>query len=156
MPEIGLTHQVISEAVSRFGNSAAVLHSGLTGSERLNQWMRIKRGEASIIVGARSAVFAPCEKIGLIIIDEEHDASYKSGSSPRYHARQTAMYLVSKHNCPLVMGSATPSIEAWNMIQSKKIKLLSLTKRLAGGVLPKIETVDVSGSKGALSARLIE
>lgn len=156
VPEIGLTHQVISEAVSRFGNSAAVLHSGLTGSERLNQWMRIKRGEASIIIGARSAVFAPCEKIGLIIIDEEHDASYKSGSSPRYHARQTAMYLVSKHNCPLVMGSATPSIEAWNMIQSKKIKLLSLTKRLAGGALPKVETVDVSGSRGALSARLIE
>lgn len=156
VPEIGLTHQVISEAVNRFGAAAAVLHSGLTGSERLNQWMRIRRGEASIVVGARSAVFAPCEKIGLIIIDEEHDGSYKSGSSPRYHARQTAMYLVSKHNCPLVMGSATPSLEAWNLIQSKKIRVLPLTKRLAGGSLPKIEVVDVSGSKGALSARLIE
>lgn len=156
VPEIGLTHQVISEAVNRFGQGAAVLHSGLTGSERLNQWMRIKRGEASIVIGARSAVFAPAEKIGLIIIDEEHDASYKSGSSPRYHARQTAMYLASKHKCPLVMGSATPSLEAWNMIRAGKIHLLSLTKRLAGGSLPKIEVVDISGSKGALSARLIE
>ncbi|AGT44825.1 replication restart helicase PriA [Treponema pedis] len=156
VPEIGLTYQVITAAVNRFKDSAAVLHSGLTGSERLNQWMRIKRGEALMIVGARSAVFAPAEKIGLIIIDEEHDGSYKSGASPRYHARQTAMYLASKHNCPLVMGSATPSLEAWNMIQTGKIRLLSLTKRLAGGSLPSIQIENLSGSKGSLTARLIE
>ena len=155
VPEIGLTHQVISAAVKRFGSQAAVLHSGLTGSERLNQWMRIRRGEALMIVGARSAVFAPAKNIGLIIIDEEHDASYKSGSVPRYHARQTAMYLAVKHNCPVVMGSATPSLEAWNMIQNKKIKLLSLSKRLAGGSLPQIEIENISGLKGALSDRLI-
>ncbi len=156
VPEIGLTHQVITAACKRFGEKAAVLHSGLTGGERLNQWMRIKRGESLMIIGARSAVFAPAEKIGLIIIDEEHDGSYKSGSSPRYHARQTAMYVALQHNCPLVMGSATPSLEAWNMIRSGKITLLTLTKRLAGGSLPAIHIENLAGSKGALTGRLIE
>ncbi len=156
VPEIGLTHQVIQAAVTRFGGKAAVLHSGLTGSKRLNQWMRIKRGEALMVVGARSAVFAPAEKIGLIIIDEEHDSSYKSGSAPRYHARQTAMYLSLKHSCPLVMGSATPSLEAWNMIKTGTIKSLALTKRLAGGSLPQIQIENLAGTRGALTAHLIE
>lgn len=156
VPEIGLTHQVIQAAVARFGGKAAVLHSALTGSERLNQWMRIKRGEALMVVGARSAVFAPAEKIGLIIIDEEHDSSYKSGAAPRYHARQTAMYLSLKHSCPLVMGSATPSLEAWNMIKTGVIKRLALTKRLAGGSLPQIHIEDLAGTRGSLTPLLIE
>lgn len=156
VPEIGLTHQVVKLAVQRFGEKAALLHSGLTGSEKLNQWMRIKRGEALMIVGARSAIFAPAEKIGLIIIDEEHDSSYKSGSTPRYHARQTAMFLSQKHNCPLVMGSATPSLEAWKMIQDGKVKKLPLTKRLAGGAMPKIQITNIAGSKGCLTSTLIE
>ncbi|MBQ5434038.1 MAG: DEAD/DEAH box helicase, partial [Treponema sp.] len=112
VPEIGLTPQVVEAVVQRFGKVAAVLHSGLTPSQRLNEWKRILHEEARIVVGARSAIFAPVKKLGLIIIDEEHDGSYKSGSAPRYHARQVAMHRAAKLGIPLVMGSATPSVES--------------------------------------------
>jgi len=148
VPEIGLTRQVIEAVVSRFGNTAAVLHSGLTPSQKLSEWRRILNKEARIVIGARSAVFAPVPDLGMIIIDEEHDGSYKSGNTPRYHARQVAMYRSSKKKIPLLMGSATPSVEAWLLMQSGKIKKHILTRRLAGGAMPEIKCVNLSGLTG--------
>lgn len=154
VPEIALTHQVVDSVIARFGNLAAVLHSGLSGSKRLSEWMRIKRGEARIVVGARSAVFAPIEKLGLIIIDEEHDGSYKSGTTPRYHARQVAMRRAAAEGCALVMGSATPSLEAWHQIKTGAIRIYPLTRRLAGGSFPEIEIVTLGADGNAISGRL--
>ena len=153
VPEIGLTRQVIEAVVSRFGNTAAVLHSGLTPSQKLSEWHRILNREARIVIGARSAVFAPVPDLGMIIIDEEHDGSYKSGNTPRYHARQVAMYRCSRLNIPLLMGSATPSVEAWNMMGEGGIKKHVLTRRLAGGAMPEIKCVNLSGLSidGAIS-----
>jgi primosomal protein N' (replication factor Y) len=156
VPEISLTHQVIESVVSRFGRLAAVLHSGLTGSKRLAEWMRIRRGEARIVVGARSAVFAPVGNLGLVIIDEEHDGSYKSGTTPRYHARQVAMRRASRAGAALVMGSATPSLEAWHGMQTGSIRTFRLTRRLSGGAVPEIRIVPLSGTGGALSRSLVE
>lgn len=156
VPEIALTHQVIESVVSRFGKDAAILHSGLTGNKKLTEWMRIRRGEAKIVVGARSAVFAPLENLGLIIIDEEHDSSYKSGTTPRYHARQVAMRRCADAQCPLVMGSATPSIEAWHQMKTNAIRTFPLTARLAGGAVPEIRIVNLGGTDGALSSTLID
>ncbi|MBP5283860.1 MAG: primosomal protein N', partial [Treponema sp.] len=144
VPEIGLTQQVIEAVVKRFGNTVAVLHSALTPSQKLAEWKRILHGQARVVIGARSAVFAPVPDLGLIIIDEEHDGSYKSGSTPRYHARQLAMYRCSKLDIPLVMGSATPSVEAWHMMQTGVISRHTLTRRLAGGAMPEIRTIDLS------------
>lgn len=144
VPEIGLTPQVTQAVVSRFGNTAAVLHSGLTPSQKLSEWRRILKREARIVIGARSAVFAPVPDLGMIIIDEEHDGSYKSGNSPRYHARQVAMYRCSKKKIPLLMGSATPSVEAWNMMENGGIRRHTLTRRLAGGAMPEIKCVNLT------------
>ena len=144
VPEIGLTGQVVKAVSDRFGNTAAVLHSGLTPSQRLSEWHRIMHREARVIVGARSAVFAPVPDLGLIIIDEEHDGSYKSGNNPRYHARQVAMHRCSTLKIPLLMGSATPSVEAWYGMQGGSIVRHRLTKRLAGGEMPHISCIDLS------------
>ena len=156
VPEIGLTPQVIKAVTSRFGNTVAVLHSGLTPSQRLREWKRIIHKEARIVVGARSAIFAPIPNLGLIIIDEEHDASYKSGATPRYHARQVAMHRANSLGIPLVMGSATPSVEAWYLMEKGKLIRHRLTKRLAGGAMPKIKIVDLSKTKnnGCISDEL--
>ena len=144
VPEIGLTGQVVKAVAERFGNTAAVLHSGLTPSQRLGEWNRIMHKEARVVIGARSAVFAPVPDLGLIIIDEEHDGSYKSNSNPRYHARQVAMHRCTTLKIPLLMGSATPSVEAWYGMQSDTIIRHRLTKRLAGGEMPHISCVDLS------------
>lgn len=144
VPEIGLTAQVVEAVRERFGNTAAVLHSGLTPSQRLSEWHRIMHKEARVVVGARSAVFAPVPDLGLIIIDEEHDGSYKSGNNPRYHARQVAMHRCTTLKIPLLMGSATPSVEAWYGMQNGSIKRHLLTKRLAGGQMPHISCIDLS------------
>lgn len=144
VPEIGLTPQVVEAVRARFGNTAAVLHSELTPSQRLGEWKRILHKEARVVIGARSAIFAPVPDLGLIIIDEEHDSSYKSGSSPRYHARQIAMLRCSRQDIPLIMGSATPSLEAWHSMEEGVILKHTLTKRLAGGAVPKIECVNLS------------
>ncbi len=144
VPEIGLTPQVIEDVSLRFGSTVAVLHSGLTPSQRLSEWNRILNKEARIVIGARSAVFAPVPDLGLIIIDEEHDGSYKSNISPRYHARQVAMYRTSKLKIPLILGSATPSVESWHSISNEQFICHKLTKRLAGGVAPKINCIDLS------------
>ena len=144
VPEIGLTGQVVKAVAERFGNTAAVLHSGLTPSQRLSEWHRIMHKEARVVVGARSAVFAPVPDLGLIIIDEEHDGSYKSGNNPRYHARQVAMHRCTSLKIPLLMGSATPSVEAWYGMQKGSIIRHSLTKRLAGGEMPHISCIDLN------------
>jgi len=156
VPEITLSHQVAETVKKRFGERCAVLHSGLTGSKRLTEWRRIARGAAQIVIGVRSAIFAPVRNLGLIIIDEEHDGSYKSGFAPRYHARQVAMYLCKKHRCPLVMGSATPSVEAWYLMKTGAIRTLPLTERLSGGALPRIRIESLLHTHGALSCALIE
>ena len=154
VPEISLTHQLTVEVKSRFKESVAIFHSSLTPSQRLVEWMRIKKGEVLLVIGARSAVFAPMEKIGLIIIDEEHEGSYKSGSTPRYHARQVAMKRCALSNARLVMGSATPSIEAYYLMNEGRIKKLLLPKRLSGGGMPEIAVVDMKKSNGAISRQL--
>lgn len=159
VPEISLTSQVVEAVVRRFGNTAAVLHSGLTPSQKLNEWKRILSRDAQVVIGARSAVFAPVPNVGLIIIDEEHDGSYKAGSSPRYHARQVAMHRASTLGIPLVMGSATPSVEAWKSMSDGSIKKHTLTRRLAGGAMPHIESVNLSHerrSDSCLSSHLIK
>jgi len=156
VPEIALTHQVIEAVTARFGNRAAVLHSGLTGSRKLAEWMRLRRAEARVVVGARSAIFAPIADLGLVIIDEEHDGSYKSGNSPRYHARQVAMRRCAETGARLVMGSATPSLEAWHQIKQGAIAMYPLTKRLSGGAPPEIRVVSVGSGSGALSDELVK
>ena len=144
VPEIGLTGQVMKSVSERFGNTAAVIHSGLSPSQRLSEWNRIMHKEARVVVGARSAIFAPVPELGLIIIDEEHDGSYKSGNNPRYHARQVAMHRASTQKIPLLMGSATPSVEAWYGMQNGTITCHKLTKRLAGGDMPSITCIDLN------------
>ncbi len=158
VPEIGLTPQVVQAVVQRFGDTAAVLHSQLTPSQRLGEWKRILEKKARIVVGARSAVFAPVPDLGMIIIDEEHDGSYKAGNSPRYHARQVAMYRSSKYRIPLVMGSATPSVEACQAMQDGSIKKHTLGERLAGGKMPEIKSINLSLKKSGscLSNELID
>lgn len=154
VPEISLTPQVVEAVQARFGSTAALLHSGLTQSQRYKEWMRIKSGEARFVVGARSAVFAPVKDLGLIILDEEHEGSYKSGSSPRYHARQVAMHRIKKQDARLIMGSATPSVEAFHLMNTGSITMIRLPGRLAGGSMPEIEVVSMAGEKASISKRL--
>ncbi len=144
VPEISLTGQVAQSIFDRFGNTAAILHSGLTASQRLTQWHRIMHKEARVVVGARSAIFAPMPGLGLVIIDEEHDGSYKSGNNPRYHARQVSMHRCARLGIPLVMGSATPSVEAWSGMENGIIYRHTLTKRLAGGTMPHINCINLN------------
>ena len=156
VPEISLTHQTAQMIGNRFGSQAATLHSGMTPSARLAEWMRIRRGEAQIVVGPRSAVFAPVPNLGLIIIDEEHDGSYKSGNTPRYHARQVALRRCSVEGARLVMGSATPSAEAWKLMREDSIKRLDLSRRICGGGMPEIKAVSLAKTEGCLSKELKE
>ena len=154
VPEIALTQQTADLIGRRFGSGAATLHSGMSPSERLSQWSRIRKGGAKIVVGPRSAVFAPTPNLGLVIIDEEHDGSYKSGNTPRYHARQTAIHRCATEGAKLVMGSATPSAEAWKLMSDGKIKRLDLSLRLAGGSLPEIKPVSLEKTEGCLTKEL--
>ncbi len=156
VPEIALTGQVVDAARRRFGPTCAVLHSRLPRARRLAEWRRILRGEARFAIGARSAVFAPVRDLGLIVVDEEHEASYKSGAAPRYHARQVAMRRGSVERARVVMGSATPSVEAWRLMDEGVIERLHLTVRLAGGAKPQVEIVDMRNESGPISGRLAE
>jgi primosomal protein N' (replication factor Y) len=156
VPEISLTHQTADVISKRFGSQAATLHSAMTPSTRLAEWMRIRRGEAPIVVGPRSAVFAPVPNLGLVIIDEEHDSSYKSGNTPRYHARQIALHRCSKEGALLVLGSATPSAEAWKLMAEGGIVRLDLSRRLSGGGMPEIKPVSLAKTEGCLSKELKE
>ena len=145
VPEISLTAQLINRFVDRFGNKIAALHSALSDGEKYDEWRRIERGEASIVIGARSAIFAPLKDIGIIIIDEEHSDSYKqSDMNPRYNAKDVALIRGKTHNCKVVMGSATPSLEVMAGAKKGVYHLLELKKRVNGSHLPSIEIVDMN------------
>lgn len=144
VPEIALTPQMVQRFKSRFGKAVAVLHSGLSQGEKYDEWRKIERGESQVVVGARSAVFAPLENIGLIIIDEEHEATYKQDEAPRYHARDLAIWRSQYHHCPVVLGSATPSLESRARGQKNRYELLFLTKRAhEAAQLPDVTIVDL-------------
>ncbi len=159
VPEISLTPQMVDRFLARFGDTVAVLHSKLSIGERYDEWQKIAKGEAKIVIGARSAIFAPLENIGIIIIDEEHDISYKSDSTPRYNAKDLAKYIAEKNNCPLVLGSATPDIVTMKQAEDKDIQLYTLTKRATNSTLPDVEIVDLrnelaAGNRSMLSFKL--
>lgn len=145
VPEIALTPLLIGRFKARFGDKVAALHSGLKASERLQEWRKIRAGEATIAVGARSALFAPFQNLGLIVVDEEHDDSYKQGDGVRYNARDLAVVRGVFEKCPVVLGSATPSVESWYNGQSKKYKTLRITKRATTSPVPDIELIDMRG-----------
>ena len=156
VPEIALSHHLVESLQGRFPGKLAVIHSGLTPSRRLAEWRRIQSGEARFVLGARSAVFAPLKELGLVILDEEHEGSYKSSSSPRYHARQVAMKRCRDHGAKLVMGSATPSVEAWRLMKDGLLTRLKLQGRPAGGASPAVSIVDLKREKGLFSRELVE
>lgn len=151
VPEITLTHQLSGEVYSRFGGRVAVLHSALTPSQRLKEWLRIENGEVDIVIGARSSVFAPFSNLGLIIIDEEHEGAYKSGSTPRYHARQVAQYRAQKCGAELIMGSATPSLEAWRLMREQKLTAVVMRSRIGEGKFPRVNVVNMTGETRFIS-----
>lgn len=143
VPEIALTPQMIERFAARFGRGVAVLHSRLSAGERYDEWARIASGEALVAVGARSAVFAPFKQLGLIILDEEHEASYKQDEAPRYHARVVAQWRADRHGAALVLGSATPSLESYRAALSGEYRLCSLPQRVANRPLPPVNVVDM-------------
>ena len=144
IPEISLTPQLLSIFYERYGSKVAVLHSALSLGQRLDEWKRIKRGEAKIVVGTRSAVFAPFDKIGLIIIDEEQEHTYKSEMTPRYHAREVASYRIGCHKGLLLLSSATPSIDTYTKAKNGAYSLFKLSNRYGDAVLPVVETIDTT------------
>ena len=144
VPEIGLTPQLVGRFQARFGDGIAVLHSGLTGGERLAQWRRIRAGEAQVAVGARSALFAPFRDLGLVVVDEEHDDSYKQDDGVRYNARDLAVVLGRTHRCPVVLASATPALETWHNAATGRYHRLALPKRATARPVPLIELVDLT------------
>ena len=156
VPEISLTHQIVDQFSDVFGTQVAVMHSALTPSQRLQQWSRIRSGAARVVIGARSAVFAPLRDLGMIVLDEEHESSYKSSATPRYHARQVAMHRCAQEDATLVLGSATPSLEALHHMDRGHLRRLDLTRRPGRGRMPAIEVVEMKGQPGPLSERLLE
>ena len=160
VPEISLTPQIMSNFKNRFGEQVALLHSGLSAGERFDEWKRLFSGEARIAIGARSAIFAPIENLGVIIIDEEHEQSYISESNPRYDTHDVANYRAKYNNCPLVLGSATPSIESYEKAKNGEYELVEMPVRANGRELPKIQIVDMmneirTGNSGIFSNQLI-
>lgn len=144
VPEISLTPQTVKRFRERFGDCIAVLHSALSEGERFDEWARIKHGIAKIIIGARSAIFAPCQDLGLIIIDEEHESSYKQDKNPRYNAKTVAMLRASITNATIILGSATPALESYyDSISNKNWKLVELPERVENRNLPKVTLVDM-------------
>ena len=160
VPEISLTPQVLASFKARFGESIAILHSGLSVGERFDEWKRIFLGEANVVIGARSAIFAPIENLGIIIIDEEHEQSYNSESNPRYETIEVAKFRSKYNVCPLVLGSATPSIDSYQKAVKGEYSLLELPVRANGRELPKIQIIDMmmeirTGNSGIFSKQLI-
>lgn len=161
VPEISLTPQMVLRFQKRFGDNIAAIHSALSDGEKYDEWRRIVKGEAKIVIGARSAIFAPLNNIGMIIIDEEHSDSYKQDdSNPRYNAKDIALLRGKYHNCPVIMGSATPSLEIFARAKKGVFKLLELPNRINGKSLPHINIVDmnemISKTKGHFSPVLLE
>ena len=143
VPEISLTPQIVSRFRQRFNDEVAVLHSGLSDGERYDEYRKIKKGLVKIVVGARSAIFSPFQNLGVIIIDEEQVTSYKQENNPRYHTRDVALFRCKYHNCPLVLGSATPSLESYARAKKGVYKLLTLNKRANNKLMPEIRIVDM-------------
>ncbi|SFB95966.1 replication restart DNA helicase PriA [Bacillus sp. 491mf] len=143
VPEISLTPQMVDRFKGRFGSQVAVLHSALSVGEKYDEWRKILRKEVKVVVGARSAIFAPFENLGIIIIDEEHESSYKQEDNPRYHARSVAIRRGEYHNCPVVLGSATPTLESFARAQKGVYKLLTMAKRMNEKDLPAVEIIDM-------------
>ena len=162
VPEIGLTPAMAGQMYAAFGDEVALLHSGLTPDERAEQWHRIQRGDARIVVGTRSAVFAPVKDLGLLIVDEEHDGSYKQEENPRYHGRDVAVMRAKLAGVTVVLGSATPSLESWANAERGRYALVELRERVAGRPLPEVELVDMReefravGKEEIFSRRLVE
>ena len=143
VPEIGLTPAMAGQMYAAFGDHVALLHSGLTPDERAEQWHRIRRGDARVVVGTRSAVFAPMQNLGLVIVDEEHDSSYKQEETPRYHGRDVAVMRAKFAECTVVLGSATPSLESWSNAERGRYGLIEMQKRVMGRPLPAVELIDM-------------
>jgi primosomal protein N' (replication factor Y) (superfamily II helicase) len=162
VPEIGLTPAMAGQMVAAFAGEVALLHSQLTPDERAEQWHRIRRGEARIVVGTRSAVFAPMVDLGLIIVDEEHDSSYKQEETPRYHGRDVAVMRAKLNDAVVVLGSATPSLESWSNAEKGRYTLVELRERVMERPLPVVELVDMraefreTGQEQIFSRRLVE
>jgi primosomal protein N' (replication factor Y) len=161
VPEISLTPQMVRQVKSRFGNLVAVLHSGLSSGEKYDEWRRIRRGQAKVVVGARSAVFAPLENIGLLVIDEEHESSYKQDIIPRYHARDVARWRSKYNHCPLILGSATPSLDSRARAQKGVYQLIRITERANQQPLPTVKLLDLkqtifAGKQVDLTTNLVE
>lgn len=160
VPEISLTPQTVSRFIDRFGNRVAVTHSKMSIGERNTQWNRARRGEVDIMIGPRSAVFAPFENLGIIIVDEEHESSYKSESSPQYHAREIAQKRCELTGSKLILGSATPSVETYYRALNNEIHILTIKNRAKNNLMPDIQIVDMrkeleAGNKGIFSNVLI-
>ncbi len=161
IPEIALTFQTVMRFYNRFGNRVSIMNSRLSAGERYDQYLRAKNGDIDIMIGPRSALFAPFDRLGLIIIDEEHETSYKSETIPRYHARETAIERARQNNASVVLGSATPSLESFYHAQSGTYELLELTQRVQEKPLPSCEVIDLreelkNGNRSILSERLQE
>ncbi|WP_368504022.1 primosomal protein N' [Alkalihalophilus sp. As8PL] len=161
VPEIALTPQMVDRFKGRFGSKVAVLHSGLSMGEKYDEWRKIHRGEVKVVVGARSAIFAPFTNLGLIIIDEEHEASYKQEENPRYHARDVAMYRGRYHRCPVILGSATPALESFARAKKGVYTLLPLSERVNNRPMPSVNVIDMReelrlGNRSMFSTDLLE
>ncbi|MCG1020596.1 primosomal protein N' [Sutcliffiella horikoshii] len=161
VPEIALTPQMVNRFKSRFGSEVAVMHSGLGMGEKYDEWRKIHRKEVRVVVGARSAIFAPFENVGIIIIDEEHETSYKQEDTPRYHARDIALERGRYHECPVVLGSATPTLETFARASKGVYKLLTMDKRMSQQGMPAVEIVDMreelrEGNRSMFSRSLLE
>lgn len=161
VPEIALTPQMVNRFKGRFGSKVAVMHSALSKGERFDEWRKIHRKEVQVVVGARSAIFAPFENLGLIIIDEEHEMSYKQEDHPRYHARDVAIHRAQSHQCPVILGSATPSLESYARAKKGVYRLLSMPNRMNEGAMPAVELVDMrhelhAGNRSMFSRTLVD
>jgi primosomal protein N' (replication factor Y) len=161
VPEISLTPQMVNRFKGRFGNLVAVLHSGLSAGEKYDEWRKIQRKEVKVVVGARSAIFAPFENLGIIIIDEEHETSYKQEEMPRYHARDVAIERAITYQCPVILGSATPSLESFARAKKQVYHLLTLPSRMNKQALPAVEIMDMreelrAGNRSMFSRKLFE
>ena len=161
IPEIALSFQMVERLSARFGERISIMNSRMSQGERYDQYLRAKHGDIDIIVGPRSALFTPFNNLGLIIVDEEHEGSYKSSKTPRYHAREVALYRAKEEGAAIILGSATPSLEAVKMASDKEIEVLMLLSRPAGAILPEIEVTDLreelkEGNKSIISRRLSE
>lgn len=160
VPEIALTPQMVTRFKARFGDLVAIMHSGLSNGEKYDEWRKIHRQEVKVVVGARSAVFAPFSNIGIIIIDEEHETTYKQEETPRYHTRDVAIYRGERHGAPVVLGSATPSVESYARAKKGVYKMLALTERINGRPMPDVRVVDMrqelrNGNRSMFSEGLI-